>query len=379
MNESSSIPGVQNSSPFVQVPPQVNYSSAPSGAITQYAGFWRRVVAAIIDSVILQAITALVGVIAVFGLGKNFPVALFVPLIALIAILYFALFESSSRRATPGKMIAGIQVTDLSGNRISFVRALGRYFAKILSALILCIGFLMAAFTQRKQALHDMVAGTVVITYKESHVGKLILYLLLFIVVMGGISNFLIKRFVMPLIESKITQLVSISSDSVTIDEPKGDEDYSGLPNTTTNSMKDDVSSNNAIAVTPKSEGPFKYFWVKSETAKGLEGTVSINGEEVHRFDQDGWFNSTNVPDGLIKAGNNEIVLDVTSIAPEAKPYNYKWGKDALVFIALSGLNKKGIPADDDQLFLVKWNPSKGDSTGHVTYSFNMQVDSSVQ
>jgi uncharacterized RDD family membrane protein YckC len=60
-------------------------------------------------------------------------------------------------------MALGIRVTDLDGGRISFGRATGRYFGKILSGLILGIGFLMAAFTERKQALHDLLAGTLVV------------------------------------------------------------------------------------------------------------------------------------------------------------------------------------------------------------------------
>ena len=72
-------------------------------------------------------------------------------------------FESSVYQATLGKMMLGLRVTDLHGKRISIGRAVGRYFAKILSAVILCIGFIMAAFTQKKQALHDLIAGTLVV------------------------------------------------------------------------------------------------------------------------------------------------------------------------------------------------------------------------
>ncbi len=82
---------------------------------------------------------------------------------AVAAWLYFALMESSSRQATLGKMLVGIMVTDLDGGRISFGRATGRHFAMILSALTCYIGFVMAAFTERKQALHDMIAGTLVV------------------------------------------------------------------------------------------------------------------------------------------------------------------------------------------------------------------------
>jgi uncharacterized RDD family membrane protein YckC len=77
--------------------------------------------------------------------------------------LYYALLESSTWQATLGKKALGLEVTDVEGRRISFGRATGRFFAKIISALILFIGFIMAGFTERKQALHDMIAGTLVI------------------------------------------------------------------------------------------------------------------------------------------------------------------------------------------------------------------------
>ena len=76
--------------------------------------------------------------------------------------LYEAFMESSSYQATLGKMIFGMRVTDLNGNRISFERATGRHFAKWLSGLALGIGYIMVAFTERKQGLHDLLAGTLV-------------------------------------------------------------------------------------------------------------------------------------------------------------------------------------------------------------------------
>ena len=77
--------------------------------------------------------------------------------------LYFALQESSPAGATLGKRAMGLRVVDLGGGRISLARATGRYFAKWLSALPLGLGFLMAAFTEKKQALHDILAGTLVV------------------------------------------------------------------------------------------------------------------------------------------------------------------------------------------------------------------------
>jgi uncharacterized RDD family membrane protein YckC len=71
--------------------------------------------------------------------------------------------ERSAKQATVGKLAIGIKVTDLDGGRISFWRALGRTFAKIISGIILFIGYIMAAFTERKQALHDKIADTLVV------------------------------------------------------------------------------------------------------------------------------------------------------------------------------------------------------------------------
>ena len=76
--------------------------------------------------------------------------------------LYEAIMESSTKQATVGKMIFNMKVTDLQGQRISFARASGRHFAKYLSALTIFIGYIMAGFSEKKQALHDMIAGTVV-------------------------------------------------------------------------------------------------------------------------------------------------------------------------------------------------------------------------
>ena len=98
-------------------------------------------------------------------IGTNEIIAgFFINLVVLLVYIgYFAGMESSFRQATYGKMMLGVKVVDEDGFRISFWRAVGRYFAKYLSIFTLFIGFLMAAFTEKKQALHDMVAKTLVI------------------------------------------------------------------------------------------------------------------------------------------------------------------------------------------------------------------------
>jgi uncharacterized RDD family membrane protein YckC len=77
--------------------------------------------------------------------------------------LYYAIMESSSKQATLGKMACGIYVTNLQGKRIGFGQASGRYFGMIISTLTLFIGFLMCAWTEKKQCLHDMMAGCLVL------------------------------------------------------------------------------------------------------------------------------------------------------------------------------------------------------------------------
>ena len=130
----------------------------------EYAGFWRRFAALIIDYLVLGVAGFVLGLVWGLVAGDDDASLVLLQLIATVAsFLYFALMESSTNQATVGKMALGIKVTDLDGDRISFGRALGRTFAKILSGLIIFIGYIMAAFTEKKQALHDMIAGTLVV------------------------------------------------------------------------------------------------------------------------------------------------------------------------------------------------------------------------
>src|SRR5215217_1256253 len=127
-----------------------------------YAGFWRRFAAYIIDSILISVVFWL-AVLILGAIADDGGVIVAYILGTIGAFVYYAGMESSSNQATIGKIALGIQVTDLQGNRISFGKALGRNLAKILSALIFYIGFIMAAFTAKKQALHDMIAGTLVV------------------------------------------------------------------------------------------------------------------------------------------------------------------------------------------------------------------------
>jgi uncharacterized RDD family membrane protein YckC len=81
--------------------------------------------------------------------------------------LYYTIAESSQYQATPGKRLVGLRVVSDAGTRISFGRANGRYWAKALSRLTLGIGYLVCAFTERKQALHDLMSGCCVVSVRR--------------------------------------------------------------------------------------------------------------------------------------------------------------------------------------------------------------------
>jgi uncharacterized RDD family membrane protein YckC len=127
----------------------------------EYAGFWIRFGAYFIDAILLAIVNV---VLALMFTGESFGESnLGLNLLSLLlGVLYFGLLESSDKQGTLGKMAVGIKVGDKFGNRISLQNAIGRYFAKIISFLILGIGFMMAGWDDRKQGLHDKLADTFV-------------------------------------------------------------------------------------------------------------------------------------------------------------------------------------------------------------------------
>ncbi len=137
-----------------------------------YADIGTRIGSFIIDALvigvglsILQRIFSAIFVGFLYEILSTFDVSYqsFMNVLGIIVVwLYFAKMESGKKQATLGKMAVGIKVVDLKGNRISFKRATGRYFGKFLSAAFV-IGFFMPAFTKYKQALHDMMAGCLIV------------------------------------------------------------------------------------------------------------------------------------------------------------------------------------------------------------------------
>ncbi|MGA8450524.1 MAG: RDD family protein [Candidatus Acidiferrales bacterium] len=160
-------------------------AAVPAILPSPYAGFWLRLLAYIIDSVVIGmafGVFVLI-VVAIVGIGyfrtmfegmngedATVPAAfmaiiLFATVISVVAgWLYYAWMESSQYQGTLGKMALGLTVTDLQGRRVTFARASGRFFAKIITGLIpVAIGYIMAGFTEKKQALHDMIASCLVL------------------------------------------------------------------------------------------------------------------------------------------------------------------------------------------------------------------------
>ncbi len=141
-----------------------------TGISFRYAGFWLRLVAMVIDSGIILLIMWIIGLIFGVNVGSIDPTQAELDSIRLLEAaslfvgwIYYAAMESTAPQATVGKLILGIYVTDLNGNRISFGRASLRYWAKLISSFILLIGYVMAAFTRQKQALHDIIASCLVL------------------------------------------------------------------------------------------------------------------------------------------------------------------------------------------------------------------------
>ena len=152
-------------------------ATSPAGE-SVHASFWLRVGAYLIDQFVLGAVAMAgfmmfgIGVLGITLAAEDRPefgaplVFAFLELLALMIVvpwLYNAILESSPRQATLGKMACGIKVTDLQGERISFGRATGRHFAQWITDMSWLIGYLMVAFTKKRQSLHDMIAETVVV------------------------------------------------------------------------------------------------------------------------------------------------------------------------------------------------------------------------
>ena len=136
-----------------------------------YAGFWIRVAASTIDFILVTVVNA--SITFAFGLGftpASDPASplFFLPIIASSFIGFalqvgYATFFIGKYGATPGKMACGLKVVRPDGGAVSYLRAFGRFFGKMLSGLVFCIGYIMVAFDEEKQGLHDRICDTRVV------------------------------------------------------------------------------------------------------------------------------------------------------------------------------------------------------------------------
>jgi uncharacterized RDD family membrane protein YckC len=151
--------------PLVQVMQQAN--RIPAAVLKRdiaYAGFWRRLLAYLIDLLVIGAVGATLGTLVITVAPDNrLALANVLPVTSAIGWAYFVLFETSPARGTLGKIALNLFVADVHGDPISYPRAALRYLFKTFSTLLLGLGWIMAAFTPRKQALHDLMAGTLVL------------------------------------------------------------------------------------------------------------------------------------------------------------------------------------------------------------------------
>ena len=146
----------------------------------EYVGFWKRVIAYVVDLFCLTVLLIGVSFVLALVMGggivalssgeeatpeniKTMMAGGSMAIVYGVALLYEPLFIASPLMATPGKMAVGAIVVKRNGERIGFFRAILRMLGKWLSGAILCLGFLMVAFNRRKRGLHDMISGTIVI------------------------------------------------------------------------------------------------------------------------------------------------------------------------------------------------------------------------
>jgi uncharacterized RDD family membrane protein YckC len=138
-------------------------------ATVEYASFWARFAAVLIDQVLMTCVSLVlvffIGVVQAAGGGRDMSaVQSLINVISIVIVwVYYAGLESSSQMATFGKRLLGLKVTDLQGQRIDFGRATGRYFGKILSGLALLIGFFAMLWDDKSQTWHDKMAGCLVV------------------------------------------------------------------------------------------------------------------------------------------------------------------------------------------------------------------------
>jgi len=184
--------------------------SEPTG--TQYGGFWIRFLALLADSAIVFVLSTVLLVGAAMALGPD-DMTVAVIAVWVLGFLYWPILHASRLRATFGKAILGLHVTRFDGRRVSILRALWREIAKIFSSAVFMLGYVIAAVTPRKQALHDLMAATYVAREGVSRVFPALLLVL---------AGFATPVFVAPMVVSPAVQsaMEKIATDAIAQYDP---------------------------------------------------------------------------------------------------------------------------------------------------------------
>lgn len=333
-NAIGSTPSTIPHAPVANAGPMSSFTN--SSMPISYAGFWLRVAASLVDGFIVNLIFAILGILYFWFFAKNNP-SLSNSAQTVMGIFYFVIwilyfpFMESRGGTTFGKKIVGIKVLNSNGEPVGFLRSLGRNLAKIISALILMIGFMMAGFTKKKQGLHDIIASCVVVKSKETSAGKIWAVIILIIVVCIGTVVIAGAQFLFMLsslfsggihIESSSNQLsvtqtqnngtgfttsptsafIPLSREeydtyfSKPISGLDGERDYKG-PHTYAGpaliAFDDFWGLNSALPVIPNLESNKDYVWID------LTSIISKNGQDIldreSTFEKDIFFKGLNL------------------------------------------------------------------------------------
>ncbi len=292
-----------NPSPSPSFIPQETFAQPISTTTAQvstqahmgYAGFWVRAVATLLDSFILTIPMALIAL----GLQITFQSEWVEIVNSLISIVlgagYFIILESSVKQSTWGKRLCGLAVTTTDGSTITASQAFVRHFSKILSFFTLLIGFIMVAFTEKKQALHDKIAHTVVVKRKNAPVGKIVLIIIGLILALGLLGVYVTK---------KVFDSIFSSFEMTSVIQEENTNDQSFFEEQTQPETQNTQSSNAAPATQSDSS--------LVSVAKYYGGPYTSAGPALIIFDPS-WIEVV-APASLAVSPEQESILNFTSI-----------------------------------------------------------------
>ncbi len=262
INEGLAAAQVRTYTPAAAPASQIVNAKGPEPAILSqtaiaYAGFWNRLMGMILDGFILSAGALAVGILAIFLSHDKTVIEIISSLVFVASILYYIAMEASAKQATLGKMIMGIKVVDLNGNKISGGRSTGRFFSKYISSIFL-VGFIMQPFTQKKQALHDMIAGTLVIKTAKASTGKAILVIVGWLVIVVSLAIFFVIFLLGSLFSGGLSSVKQLETASKNMATSTTLQDISNSPPSdiisSTTAEQNSIASSTLQTILPKTD-----------------------------------------------------------------------------------------------------------------------------